>query len=219
MSEEGYLTNRQHEIDKGAIGQGFISTSSGLKVSLNNRPIQDNTNSDGYVYLLIDCSGSMRKYEKLEQAKKRSIDFANEARARGYLIGLIKFDGHGAVLCKPQREISVLKEQLNKLIAGDRTNMGDGIRVATQNLIDLRGSRYMVIVTDGRPDSKKNALTRASEAKSVGIGIIAIGTDDADEAFLQQIASRTELAQKVTREQLGQAIADAAKMLPAPRNQ
>jgi len=57
----------------------------------------------------------------------------------------------------------------------------------------------------------------AGEAKNAGIEIITIGTDDADEEFLRLLASRKELATKVIREQLGQAIADAAKMLPAPK--
>ena len=155
MNKDSWLANRQHEMEKGATDKGIAITSSGLRVSVNNKSVIDNTTVTGYVYLLIDCSGSMRKYGKIEQAKKRSIDFAIEAQARGYFVGLIKFDSHALLLCKPQRENRMLQEQLKTLVAGDRTNMGEGIRVATENLMNLRGSLYMVIVTDGRQIQSK----------------------------------------------------------------
>jgi hypothetical protein len=44
--------------------------------------------------------------------------------------------------------------------------------------------------------------------------VITIGTDDADKDFLSRLASRAELSVKVSRDQLGQSIASAVKMLP-----
>jgi len=110
-----------------------------------------------------------------------------------------------------------LQKCLNTIDTGGTTNMGRGIRLANAKLIGLSGQLCIVIVTDGMPNSRQNAITLANEAKRAGIEIIAIGTDDADQEFLRQIASRTDLAIKVAHEQLGQAIADSAKMLPAPK--
>ena len=51
--------------------------------------------------------------------------------------------------------------------------------------------------------------------RAQGIDIIAFGTDDADRAFLEKIASRSDLAVKVSSAQLESGIAGAARMLPA----
>ena len=192
-------------------------TDSELKIQLDGGPVHVSfPPNTGYVYLLLDCSSSMSGHNKLGQAKERSIDFARQAQFKGYFVGLITFNTNAANICDPQPETSVLKKHLATIEAEGTTNMGRGIRLATNKLKSLPGQLCMVIVTDGAPNSKQNALKLAGEAKNAGIEIITIGTDDADEEFLRLLASRKELAAKVIREQLGQAIADAAKMLPAP---
>ena len=67
------------------------------------------------------------------------------------------------------------------------------------------------------PDSVKSSLEEAQKAKSAGIDIIAIGTDDADKKYLQKLASRTELSSKVTSEKFAQAISDASLLLMSPK--
>ena len=47
--------------------------------------------SSKIVYLLIDCSGSMAEGNKIEQAKKGAIGFAEEAQRKEYAVGLIQF--------------------------------------------------------------------------------------------------------------------------------
>jgi uncharacterized protein YegL len=76
----------------------------------------------------------------------------------------------------------------------------------------------IVIATDGRPDSKRNAIKEAEKAKADNIDIITIGTDDAEQDFLKKMATRAELGNKVTREVFSQAISDASKLLPPPRS-
>ena len=77
----------------------------------------------------------------------------------------------------------------------------------------------MVVVTDGLPDDATGALTAADRAKSTGIEVIAIGTDDANKDFLSKLASRASWAAKVEDVALGKQIACAAKLLPGPTDQ
>ncbi len=172
---------------------------------------------NSFSHLVIDCSGSMEG-NKLTQAKKGSIDFARDAIKKGYAIGLIKFDSSARLLCEPVIDINVICHHIEELAAGDTTNMAHGIQVALQSLNPRKGTRAIIVVTDGIPDDAQAALNAAQHAKDRGIDVITIGTDDADKAFLNRLASRSDLAVKVSSDQLGQSIASAAKMLPGGTN-
>ena len=94
--------------------------------------------------------------------------------------------------------------------------MAEAIKVARYHLDKSGSTRVIVIATDGRPDNKKAALKEAEKAKSRGIDIITIGTDDANQDFLKQMATRAELGRKVPREAFSQAISSASNLLPPP---
>ncbi|RLF38548.1 MAG: hypothetical protein DRN12_08250 [Thermoplasmata archaeon] len=167
------------------------------------------------VYLLLDCSGSMEG-QKLAQAKRGAINFAEDARGKGYAVGLIKFSSTATHLCEPQQKISALNQYLERMTAGGGTNMTDAILLALQKMSDRKGYRAMVIVTDGMPDSQETASDAAREAKANGIDILTIGTDDADRDFLAKLASKTELSVKVLSDRFEEGITSMAKMLPLP---
>jgi hypothetical protein len=57
------------------------------------------------------------------------------------------------------------------------------------------------------------SLAVAQRLKTFGTEILTIGTDDADKAFLKELASRSDLSVKVASDKLGQAISDASKLL------
>jgi Mg-chelatase subunit ChlD len=165
------------------------------------------------VYLLLDTSGSMEG-QKLVQAKRGAINFADDARSKGYAVGLIQFSSTTTHLCEPQHDISVLNQYLERIYAGGSTNMTDAILLALQKMSDRKGYRAVVIVTDGMPDSQETALEAAQEAKANGIDILTIGTDDADRDFLAKLASKTDLSVKVSSDRLEQGVTSMAKMLP-----
>jgi Mg-chelatase subunit ChlD len=169
--------------------------------------------SGSVVYLLLDTSGSMEG-QKLAQAKKGAINFAEDARGKGYAVGVITFSTTATHLCEPQQDISTLNQYLERIDAGGSTNMTDAILLALQKMGDRGVYRTIVIVTDGMPDSQEIALEVAQEAKASGIDILTIGTDDADRDFLAKLASKTELSVKVLSDRLEQGITSMAKMLP-----
>ena len=49
--------------------------------------------------------------------------------------------------------------------------------------------RYIIILTDGYPDSSQAAFEEATLARSEGIHIVAIGTGAADREYLRKLAS------------------------------
>jgi Mg-chelatase subunit ChlD len=166
------------------------------------------------VYLLLDISGSMDE-EKLAQARRGGTEFAENAIRRGYLVGVIQFSSWATLKVAPTENRRAIKNALTEIGLQATTNMASAIKLATEHLGSDGEHRAIVLVTDGFPDSEARALAAAEKAKRRGITIIAIGTDDADRAFLARIASATELSRKVAREELHVAITDAARLLPA----
>jgi len=193
-----------------------ISTSTqGIEIQRTGKPIIGSTKT-GYVYLLVDCSTSMRG-NKIAQAKNGALSFAKNALGKGYITGLIQFDSSPKLLCEPDTNLSVLDSALTRITIGDLTHMAKAINLANSLLKNISSTRVIVIVTDGVPNEDgdpESTLKAASIAKKNGIDIIAIGTDDADHEFLKRIASRTELAVKTTNVQLGKTIGKSVIMLP-----
>jgi Mg-chelatase subunit ChlD len=197
---------------------GFSITIGGERISSKGRPIAVHLEKKhaAYVYLVIDCSGSMSGY-KLEQAKQGAMDFAADALRQGYHIGLIGFDTTAVHITGPQSDLQALLPAIRTMKVGGSTNMAEAIKLAYDQLKSLTGSRVMVIATDGQPDNPIAALKAARQAKDEGIEFITIGTDDANQRFLERLATRKELGAKVSNEMFAKAIASASNLLPPPK--
>lgn len=194
----------------------ITNASQGIEIVRTGKPIVG-ASKTGYVYLLVDCSISMRG-DKILQAKSGALDFAKKALGKGYVTGLIQFDSTPRLLCEPDANLSVLDNALTRITIGDLTHMAKAINLANSLLKNISSTRVIVIVTDGVPNEDGDpelTVKAASIAKKNGIDIIAIGTDDADHEFLKRIASRTDLAVRTTNVQLGKTIGDSVIMLPS----
>lgn len=168
------------------------------------------------VMLVVDCSGSMDG-DKLRQARKGGLGFAEQAFRDGYGVGLIAFDSDARLLTSPVRDQKEISAAAERLSIGGSTNMAAGIVLATEQIGKEGGTSVICIVTDGYPDDPEAAIRAAHAAKEKQIDIIAIGTDDADQEFLARLATRKELARKVERPQLRKGISEMALLLPKPR--
>jgi len=170
--------------------------------------------TNGFVYLLIDCSGSMSASNKLQHAKLGAKGFPIDAHAKGYSIGLISFDSHASHLLELQRDLTVFERAVQKLQIGGSTNMAEAIVSAVTHLGERPGTTVICIATDGKPDDKGATLRAADDAKDRGIEIMTIGTDDADNEFLALLATTRELAVKVATARLREGITSMARLLP-----
>jgi molecular chaperone DnaK len=182
------------------------------------RPVAVNFEKQtAHVYLMIDTSGSMADL-KIEQAKRGILDFAKDAFRKEYDVGLIRFDTEAKLLCKPTHNLQELTPHVNGLYASGTTNMTEAIILAHELLNSMKNTRVMVIATDGVPNNPQDTINEATRCKKDGIDIITIGTDDADQQFLKNIASRSELGNKVPRAVFSQAISSASNLLPPPKS-
>lgn len=207
--QKGIQITRQNK--RVAVSQG------GVEIYRKGKPTSGEMMKSGFVYLVIDCSGSMEEGNKLDQAREGATRFAEKARARGYSVGLIQFHSYPTHLCEPVSRTSILEQHLKNIEIGGGTDMAEGIRLAHQKLRRREGARVMVIVTDGMPNGPGDpeaTIKAGARAKREGIDIITIGTDHADQEFLRKLASRTELGVKVSRGQFQKAVTSSAKMLP-----
>ncbi len=182
--------------------------------SIQALPKWDIRSVESLVYLVIDCSGSMAD-KKLTRAKNGALDFAETAFNDGYAVGLISFSDDVSHLCSPISKIQDLSVAVNSLQIQGGTNLTPAIEEVVERFEGKSGAlRAMVIVTDGCTSNPQDALHAADRAKQLGISILTIGTDDADIDFLSKLASDTNLATKVSSDDLEEAISSAAKMLP-----
>jgi Mg-chelatase subunit ChlD len=213
-------TNRKRiEIVQDLKKEQVSITNRGIEIKHEGKPTKGTAEVPGYVYLIIDCSSSMYG-SKLQQAKKGASNFARDALTKNYLTGLIKFDSHATLVCEPCKDILLIESRVNTLEVGTTTNVEEAIYLSCNLLKGLFGMKAIVIVTDGMPNSPgdpQSSLKAGAVAKSQQIDIIAIGTDDADQDFLKELASRSELGMKVSSEKLEQSITLSVKLLPGNR--
>lgn len=220
MKEKGIISGKGIEVNRGSQDTRVAISQEGLEIRREGKPVNFEVLGTGSVYLVVDCSSSMEEGDKFNQAKRGVINFAKEAKTKGYSIGLIQFHSYATHLCEPVQEISILEQHLKTLDVGGSTYMAEAISLAHQKLKNREENRVMVVATDGEangPGDPEASLEAGEKAKKDDIDIIAIGTDDADQEFLRKLASRTELGIKVSREQFEKSITSAAKMLPKGR--
>jgi molecular chaperone DnaK len=169
--------------------------------------------TESSAFLLLDCSGSMAG-EKLREAQRGAADFALQAVSEAYQVGIISFDSSAHLRSTLTGDASAVVKVLGALRASGSTNMAAALEMACSALQSKTGNRVIVIVTDGSPDSPPAALHAASQAKRSGIEVLAIGTGDSDQVFLDQLASRQGSAVKCSPRELARAIHSTMKALP-----
>ncbi len=192
---------------------------------------------DGWVFLLMDCSGSMAG-DKLQQSKDGAMRFAKDAVAKGYSVGLIEFYGVANLLSDPTMDLSILQGQIDSMTAKKAgpvqsflgafrrgiygTNIAQAIGMAREKLNERKGIKAIILITDGQangPGDPEASLQIGERAKKESIDIVTIGTDDADQSFLKKLASKAELGVKVSRDHLEDTIASSARWLTGGKSQ
>jgi Mg-chelatase subunit ChlD len=156
----------------------------------------------------------MADADKLPQAKRGTLKFFLEAWQRDYAVGVITFASRAWCLLSAGKSIYALVRRLERVEPNGRTAMASAVTMAVRRLRRRRGQRRIVLITDGMPDSREATLFAVRRARSLGIEVIAVGTDGADWNFLAALTPRPELAVKVPNAELESAIGAAADMLP-----
>lgn len=145
------------------------------------------------VILLMDTSGSMAG-SKLQEAKRACHVFIDQTDLEAVEVGVVSFGDDGVnkaqdLCCQAE----TLKKKVDALTAGGSTPMAEGIELGTGMLDNItERARFLVLFTDGEPDSRDAARGAAQAAKGGGIQIICIGVPGANTALLEQMASSSE---------------------------
>lgn len=167
----------------------------------------------GTVYLLLDASASMADPGKMPELRRGAVRFFYEAWRRNYAVGVIGFAGSARVLTGATRDPYRFQRCLDGLVPNGGTAMAAALRLACGRLRGRHGERLALVITDGMPDDPRAALDAARTARALGITVTAVGTGNADEAFLRALSLQPELAETVGLGVLAASIGRAAGRL------
>lgn len=138
------------------------------------------------IVLILDRSGSMAgsALENLKKGADKFIDIIDEATdgeqdghiGYGSHIGIVSFSGTATQDMPLTTSVADLKDAVDSLIAGGRTNHADAFTKAVK-LFDpaSENAKVMVMFTDGNTTTGGNATPIAMAAKEQGITIYCIG--------------------------------------------
>ena len=164
------------------------------------------------VVLIIDRSGSMDykepgdKYSKIYYARNAAKTFIDQLNASKDRVGLVSFSTTASLDIELTSDFSSVKNKIGRLWASGYTNIGDGIKKATDELVDKKRSDSIlveILLTDGvanrscnhRPQhsgetcpyAKDYAFKQAQIAKENNIRLYSIGLGADTKAFNEDL--------------------------------
>jgi len=164
------------------------------------------------VVVLFDTSHEMAEaIEPTKQAIAALIDafpFGKGAR-----MGLVRFGEPPSQAHVFSQNSRSLKAAVAKLDAVGGRSLAGGLEIAHQ-MLDLAGrGRLVIVVTNGVPDHREEALAWAKRIKSTGVVILVVGIGEVDRDFLNQLASGPNWIATTTPDELTSTIRRVAAAL------
>lgn len=144
--------------------------------------------------LLIDASYSMMG-ESMEHAKKACMAFIGKTDFRHVKVGLVQFgmDSEASIMVNLSTTPEPLENAVRMLTPSGSTPMAEGIECGMQLLAqEPEREKFIVLFTDGSPDSAASAVDAAHRAKQSGIHLICVGVPGADRELMGRIATSTD---------------------------
>ena len=144
---------------------------------------------DNHICLVIDCSGSMRDEDKMEQAKSAAINLVRKLPSSD-LVSIVQFDTTAEEILepKPAFEHKYIEDIINSIDIGGATAMHEGISVAFSSPIARVQQRSpdminrMILITDGDPTigptDDDDYTQLAEEVRNGGISLDTIGVGE-----------------------------------------
>ena len=152
---------------------------------------------DADIVLVVDVSGSMGSYSRIENASRAAENFVDRT-AQGSYVGVVKFDDT-ASLEKSLTEITdnasrtSVKNKVPDSDSGGTTSIGAGMQTAAT---ELNGSttgnnKVMVLLTDGEENEAPWIADVLPGIVSAGIKVYSVGLGAASDSQLQDVAEQT----------------------------
>ena len=141
------------------------------------------------IVLTIDVSTSMCG-DPLEKAKEACNIMVTELiDLTFHKVGLVSFGSYGQQIANLSNDKNYLRESISNLYCEGSTNMAGGIRIADEVLRSATNSKLVILVTDGHPNSSRDASLEADRIKA-DTKFITIGIGNrVNEYFLRSLAS------------------------------
>ncbi|NOZ84860.1 MAG: VWA domain-containing protein [Deltaproteobacteria bacterium] len=123
------------------------------------------------IMFVVDASGSMRKNQRLREAKAAVLSILTDAYRKRDRVGLVTFRGVEAKLLLPlTNSVDQARRYLSRLPAGGKTPLAAGIEKAVGELrrerTRMKGSvPVMVVISDGKPNSPIRSGDAVQEAR------------------------------------------------------
>lgn len=153
------------------------------------------------ICLLFDVSGSMgdaivapdkkRVISQLEALQEAACDFVTRRDLTADAMALTVFSSDARIVTPLSQDPTEITSDIVGLNARGGTNLGRGFDLAREVLEDVQGECWIVLFSDGKPESSSTgetpeaaALSAARRVRDAGIQIVAIGTGLADENLL-----------------------------------
>ncbi len=156
------------------------------------------------ICLLFDISGSMAEtvqredggsITQLQALKDAACDFIARQDLAHDLVALTVFSSDAHLVVSLSHDGDLLQKSIRGLWASGGTNLGRGFDVTQTVLAHEPGERWVLVFTDGKPETTSTrespqvaALSAASRLRDAGVKIVAIGTPLADARLLAQAA-------------------------------
>ena len=154
-------------------------------------------NEENDVMFVLDSSGSIDSGELSTMATAaKTFAAALMPDTPGNHIGVVDFDNTATLRSQLTDVNADIDNAIDAMISGGSTNLAAGIDEAVAELASTRDRNdatvpdFMLIMTDGVPDSVGAAETAADAAKAAGITVYVVGIGDGvDDTFLEGIAT------------------------------
>lgn len=145
---------------------------------------------------MVIISHSIEMPDGVNFGKKTALKAA-EALSRLDLMGLVEFDGSGAVWRHPLSEVgdgSAIKRSIQNLAFGDMPDYGPPIALALQGLANAQaGTKHMILITDGDAAMPSPRLFQMLNKERVTISTVGVYPHNpSDLRKLRQIADETK---------------------------
>ncbi|MFV0534278.1 MAG: VWA domain-containing protein [Cumulibacter sp.] len=169
------------------------------------------------VLLAVDASGSMGAKARMQEVKAAVLSLLMDAYRKRDRVGLVTFRGHDAELSlSPTSSVEAAERCLRQLPHGGRTPLAEGLEQAAhtlrvEHIRDPRRRALLVLLTDGRATSGKDALARAQRIADAwpGLGVDSVVIDCETGKFRLGLAADLAWRMRATYVPLPQVAADA----------
>jgi molecular chaperone DnaK len=142
------------------------------------------------VVLTIDVSGSMQG-SKLDEAKAACLGFIDELERAGLAdhVAVVSFGSDARTILGLEESPTAARRAVEALRIEGSTNLAAGLRCAHTELAGHAGRRVVVVLTDGAPNDRAEAMAVRARLVEDGVEAIARGVAGADEMFLEELST------------------------------